>query len=60
MRVLPLGAVCVLLGHSRPVSKSPQHRSATPQAPSDPKQTSATWSYNPANALTHTQKKVYL
>lgn len=58
--VLPLGAVGVLLGHSQPVSKSPQHHSATPQAPSDPKQTSATCSYNPANALTHTEKCLFI
>lgn len=57
--VLPLGAVGVLLGHSQPVSKSPQHHSATPQAPSDPKQTSATCSYNPANALTHRKMFIY-
>lgn len=48
---LPWGAVCVLLPHSRPVSKCSQRRSATPPVPSDLRQTSATWSCNPASAL---------
>lgn len=45
----------MLLARSRPVSKRPQRRSATPPAPSDPKQTSATWSCSPASALMCTQ-----
>lgn len=57
--VLPWGAVCVLLAHSRPVSKCSQRHSATPPVLSDPKQASATWSCNPANALMHADKETH-
>ena len=53
--VLPWGAVCVVLAHSRPVLKCSRRCSATPPEPSDLKQASATWRCNPANALMWTR-----
>lgn len=51
VRALPWGAVCAPPPRSRPLPKRSRRRRATPPAPSDLRQTSATWSCSLASAF---------